>query len=264
MGQLEKYGLYVLCLVIFLILGVAIWGGEPARAGGGPSPNQLVLSGGPGSEKLASPPKPAEPAKKDLAPTPLDDLLAASPRRTAGDRTKETGRDGGKEGGKEAGKPESKDGSAPAAPPAADTVRPTHKVKHGDTLEEIARERLGSKALAKEILRLNPKVEPTLLRVGKELVLPSKAELRQLQEAAAAAKAGAAKTAEVAAGKAAPAKVEPAPAARSYQITKGDTFAGIAKRLYGSEKRADAIKELNPNLDPSRLRVGQTIRLPAD
>ena len=29
MGQLEKYGLYVLCLVIFLILGVTIWG-DPA------------------------------------------------------------------------------------------------------------------------------------------------------------------------------------------------------------------------------------------
>ena len=26
MGQLERYGLYVLCLVIFLILGVAMWG----------------------------------------------------------------------------------------------------------------------------------------------------------------------------------------------------------------------------------------------
>ena len=26
MGQLERYGLYVLCLVIFLILGIAIWG----------------------------------------------------------------------------------------------------------------------------------------------------------------------------------------------------------------------------------------------
>ena len=29
MGQLERYGLYVLCLVIFLILGVAIWGSDP-------------------------------------------------------------------------------------------------------------------------------------------------------------------------------------------------------------------------------------------
>ncbi len=26
MGQLEKYGLYVLCLLIFLILGVTLWG----------------------------------------------------------------------------------------------------------------------------------------------------------------------------------------------------------------------------------------------
>ncbi len=32
MGQLERYGLYVLCLVIFLILGVAIWGGDPQAA----------------------------------------------------------------------------------------------------------------------------------------------------------------------------------------------------------------------------------------
>ena len=31
MGQLEKYGLYVMCLVIFLILGVTLWG-EPATA----------------------------------------------------------------------------------------------------------------------------------------------------------------------------------------------------------------------------------------
>ena len=30
MGQLEKYGLYVLCLVIFLILGVAMWGDPPS------------------------------------------------------------------------------------------------------------------------------------------------------------------------------------------------------------------------------------------
>ena len=30
MGQLEKYGLYVLCLVIFLILGVTLWGGGDA------------------------------------------------------------------------------------------------------------------------------------------------------------------------------------------------------------------------------------------
>ena len=31
MGQLERYGLYVLCLVIFLILGVAVWGEPSAR-----------------------------------------------------------------------------------------------------------------------------------------------------------------------------------------------------------------------------------------
>ena len=39
MGQLERYGLYVLCLVIFLILGVAIWGGDPVAA----SPLPVVI-----------------------------------------------------------------------------------------------------------------------------------------------------------------------------------------------------------------------------
>ena len=32
MGQVERYGLYVLVLFIFLILGVAIWGDEPNAA----------------------------------------------------------------------------------------------------------------------------------------------------------------------------------------------------------------------------------------
>ena len=32
MGQLEKYGLYVLCLVIFLILAVTIWPGDVAAS----------------------------------------------------------------------------------------------------------------------------------------------------------------------------------------------------------------------------------------
>ena len=50
MGQLERYGLYVLCIVIFLILGVALWGGDPvlpappssARSGPPPTSNSTV------------------------------------------------------------------------------------------------------------------------------------------------------------------------------------------------------------------------------
>ena len=47
MGQLEKYGLYVLVVVIVLILGVAIWGD------GRTEPDDVLLAGGDGVAPVA-------------------------------------------------------------------------------------------------------------------------------------------------------------------------------------------------------------------
>lgn len=55
-----------------------------------------------------------------------------------------------------------------------------------------------------------------------------------------------------------------APAFRSYTLRRGDTFEIIARRELGSSSHASAISRANPLLDPTRLREGQTIRIPLD
>ena len=49
---------------------------------------------------------------------------------------------------------------------------------------------------------------------------------------------------------------------RSYTIQDGDTFVSIAKEQYGQSRHYLRIEAANPNVDPSRLRVGQAIILP--
>jgi D-alanyl-D-alanine carboxypeptidase len=54
------------------------------------------------------------------------------------------------------------------------------------------------------------------------------------------------------------AAAEPAPA-RTYTIRSGDTLDAIARR---NNTTVAALQQANPNVDPRRLRPGQTIRLP--
>ncbi|HYG36933.1 MAG TPA: LysM peptidoglycan-binding domain-containing protein [Clostridia bacterium] len=48
--------------------------------------------------------------------------------------------------------------------------------------------------------------------------------------------------------------------ANEYKVAKGDTLAGIAKKNHVSLK---AIQDANPGIEPTRLKIGQTIRIPA-
>lgn len=64
-----------------------------------------------------------------------------------------------------------------------------------------------------------------------------------------------------------PAQTPPAPVtpetpagAAEYKVAKGDTFYTIAKKFNTSSK---AIAEANPNVNPSRLQIGQSLRIPA-
>src|SRR5262245_54283598 len=74
MGQLEKYGLYVLCLVIFLILGVTIWGGGEVPANPGRTTSAAIHA--PGSPPAASPQPAPRPSEGSTLPRTLQDLLA--------------------------------------------------------------------------------------------------------------------------------------------------------------------------------------------
>lgn len=62
---------------------------------------------------------------------------------------------------------------------------------------------------------------------------------------------------------------DPAPPPRApestgseYVIKSGDTFASIAKKIYGSDTHWRDIAQANPLVDPSKLKVGKKIRLP--
>ena len=56
----------------------------------------------------------------------------------------------------------------------------------------------------------------------------------------------------------------PAPsAARTHTVQPGDTLSELAERYYGSHQRWSIIVSSNPGLDPDRLRVGQSLVIPA-
>ncbi len=50
---------------------------------------------------------------------------------------------------------------------------------------------------------------------------------------------------------------------KTYTIQPGDTFSTIAVKIYGSEKHWIDVATANPFVDPKRLQVGQSIRLPS-
>lgn len=51
----------------------------------------------------------------------------------------------------------------------------------------------------------------------------------------------------------------PAAGASDYVVVKGDTFSGISKKFHVSVK---ALLEANPSVEPTKLKIGQTIHIP--
>ncbi len=52
------------------------------------------------------------------------------------------------------------------------------------------------------------------------------------------------------------------PEYRIYTVQDGDTMSSIATRWFGDEQKWHLIAKANPLVDPSRLRIGQTLRIP--
>ncbi len=253
MGQLEKYGLYVMCLVIFLILGVSLWdvGEPPSPAKQTPSiTTQVATNGNAGSSAGIGGVDSSE-LDALFRPTerPRDGRQPAKPPAADGGRAAETvaseaavdkggNRSGGdKSGGDKAGTP-----PVDAGKPPAEGRRAKYRIQQDDTLESIARSKLGSAALHAEIQRLNPEVRPTRLRVGQEIVLPSSADLALRSPTKAAA--------PIASGE------------RLYTVRKGDNLEGIAGSQLGDKRRVDELRRLNPNVEETKLRIGQSLKLP--
>lgn len=253
MGQLEKYGLYVLCLVIFMILGVALWGDPSTVAAERGGRRDAAPISAPGTTGPKEGPK----TPQNIAGVNLDELLGS-------------GKDGGKgpaprndvQGGNGGNKP----ADQPAPVVALDTKRPVYTIKAGDSFETIARTQLKDVGLRDLVMQLNPDVLPNRMRLGKEIVLPSAAEIgaRKMVKEATVDKAPPkvdGKSPETKSPETKP--VAPIAAeGRVYTVKKGDTLLGIAQAELGSQKRLAELMAANPGVEPAKLRQGQKLKLP--
>lgn len=135
--------------------------------------------------------------------------------------------------------------AAPAAATGGDAAN-TYAVVSGDTLGSIARKH-GTTAAA---LRTANNLKGDALRIGQKLVIPGNALPVSGDTAAPAAAAS------------------PAPAARpapragdgTHTVVPGDTLGSIARK-HGV--RVGDLATLNNITDPAKIRVGQSLRLPA-
>ena len=61
---------------------------------------------------------------------------------------------------------------------------------------------------------------------------------------------------------AAPAEAAPAAAEGSHVVVSGDTLWDLAAKLYGAGSKWQAIADANPEIDPDRLAIGATLKIP--
>lgn len=250
MGQLEKYGLYVMCLVIFLILGVTLWG-EPANATRTAGREQAAMHAAAGPQDAAFQRSPSRPVDLDTLLGPVKQQperyeqvadLAKQDRGQQGNQMRDAVL--GQSKPQPVTEREVSAKPVPTPQPVLSTNRPTYKVKKGDVLSVIAQKQCGSTRHLQRILDLNPDLDsPDDVRVGDTLVLPSPAELGSVSRTSA--------NPAVASG-----------AYRTCRIRKGDTYEAIAIRELGSVSRTAELIRMNSDKPPRKLQLGATIKLP--
>jgi len=118
-----------------------------------------------------------------------------------------------------------------------------YRIMKGDTISRIAEKVLGSVHFVPALLEANPELQPNQLIIGVELEMPSAASLE-----ARATRLNAKNDKERGSG--------------FYRIKAGDSLFKISREIFGSTKKVPEILQLNPNIDPRQLKVGQTIKLP--
>ncbi len=124
---------------------------------------------------------------------------------------------------------------------ASTSGKGTYTIKEGDYLQTIAQTLFGDATLWPAIIKANPGINPKRLKIGQKIIIPD--NLRAATETGTKA-------------------TSPSSDGSTYTIQPGDTLGKIAKKLYGKERMWSKIQNVNPNLDPRRLTVGQKIKLP--
>ncbi len=266
MGQLEKYGLYVLVVVIVMILGIAMMGSPGDAAGDGGAPrSELAVLGGQDS--------------------PANDGTVDSAKRFSGLFTPTEGGSGDPghivfvdpdgigvtvDGKGDTERPlvpppgtgdDSKRGS-PIVDPAP-TVR-RHRIAGGDTLSSISARYYGTSRHHQAILDANPGLDARRMPLDKEIVIPP-LPVAKAADDPAVIRSG---TGEELRNREEPQPV-PGPGSgvsrnvRRHRVAAGETLSSIAIRYYGEERHWPRILDANPGLDPNRMKANSELEIPA-
>ncbi|MFG0275554.1 MAG: LysM peptidoglycan-binding domain-containing protein [Phycisphaerales bacterium] len=141
-----------------------------------------------------------------------------------------------------------------------------HTVQADETLWSIAQRYFGDGALHARLAAYNKSrlPDPSALRVGLTILVPTKDELTSASDATLAARGAEAKPQP---STAAPSQTASKPdgSAREYVVKKGDTLGEISMATLGTSKRWREIYDLNTDRidDPNNVVVGTRLRLPA-
>lgn len=248
MGQIERYGLFVLSLVIFFILGIAIWG-----------PTDTSASGGAEGEGLSQGKAGAALETRQNNLDEVEDFLSqrresARQRQRQAEERKEVPNEedifgaamgANQPGNRPADKPADK--PVPPGPVEQPKTQPAEKpvpqfemyrIRKGDTLGHIAQRKLGSSRRYKLLEKHNPRYRTKPLVPGEVLKIPRDLILKH--------------GGTVASG-------------RKHTVKKGENLWTIAKKYFGARQATaytKKIKALN-NMSTDRVDAGMVLAMPA-
>jgi nucleoid-associated protein YgaU len=240
MGQVERYGVFALCVVIFLILGIAIWGG------GGPTVPVVAGDKVVATKPAADPGAPFQSQTEQREPkAPVKEPVATFPDGPSGSEHK-----------------------VAATPPAPAAAAQTYRIKKDDTLARIAARELGDKRKVDAILAANPGLDALKLRVNQEIRLPAAAPARD-SVVKSSEKPQDPKVERKDAKPPEPDKKadkthdKTAGWPKQYKVASGDKLATIARRFYGDGKKSALLAKANGLKDQDNLRAGMLLTIPA-
>lgn len=147
------------------------------------------------------------------------------------------------------GTPAAVDATAPSTAPAA-TTSTTYTVVKGDNLWTIAKK---NGVTIKQLTTANNMRSDSRLSLGQKLVIPGKS----VDVAGVAGNVSAVTPPSPA--KVAPATVAPATVATTHVVKSGESLGAIAKKY---QVKVGDIATANNIADPTKLRVGQTLKIP--
>jgi len=145
----------------------------------------------------------------------------------------------------------------------------THTVAKGDNLWNIAAKYLGDGKRYRDIVKVNPNMNPNRINVGDKIIIPAVAKTAYVSTTPSATAGTKTTSATIASAKEIPAtaslKPAPIPAERAYKVKAGEGWYSLAQRLMGDGNRWPELYELNKGRTPRNkdlLPTGTVIELP--